>query len=146
MAFGETLSLLLPYSILLFLSLLAFLLGASRAGRTTGIFALLAAGLLVVPIVTAGSFALWAVVGLGLFNSIMWSNIFSLAIEGLGKHKSQASSLLVMAIVGGALLPPAQARLADVEGFPISFVIPLLAYVYIAYYGFRGHRPSPVRS
>ena len=143
-AFGETLSLFLPYSLLLVLNLLAFVLGASRAGRTTGIFALLAAALLTLPILTSGPLALWAVVGLGLFNSIMWSNIFSLAIEGLGERKSQASSLLVMAIVGGAILPPAQVALADTSGVPVSFVIPLVAYAYIAYYGFRGHRPAQV--
>ena len=59
---------------------------------------------------------MWCVLGIGLFTSIGWSNTFSLAIEGVGIYKSQASSLLVMAILGGALLPPLQGFVADHAG------------------------------
>jgi FHS family L-fucose permease-like MFS transporter len=76
----------------------------------------------------------------GLFCSVMWSNIFSLAIEGLGPLKSQASSLLVMAILGGAILPPMQGALADKFGIQSSFVIPMLAFAYIGFYGLYGYR------
>jgi len=79
------------------------------------------------------------VIGTGLFNSIMWSNIFTLAIRGLGKDTSQASSLLVMAIVGGAIIPVIQGAAADGFGVHISFVVPLAAYLYIAWYGWRGY-------
>ena len=140
LAFGDTVTMLAPYGWLLAGSLLAFVLGASRPGRTTGVFALCAAALLAVPILRSGELAMWAVIGVGLFNSILWSNIFSLSIEGLGRHKSQGSSLLVMAIVGGALLPPAQGWVADTVGVRPSFLVPLVAYLYLAWFGFRGHR------
>jgi len=80
-------------------------------------------------------------VGVGLFTSIGWSNTFSLAIEGVGIYKSQASSLLVMAILGGAVLPPLQGRIADLtHNLQLSFIVPLLAYAYVAFYGWKGHR------
>jgi len=117
-----------------------FRLGKSLAGRTLTIFALTAVVLLAVAIVVGGKLALWCVVAVGLFSSIGWSNTFSLAIEGIGHHKSQASSLLVMAILGGAILPPVQGLLADRIGLQLSFIIPLLAYAYVAFYGAIGHR------
>jgi FHS family L-fucose permease-like MFS transporter len=70
----------------------------------------------------------------------MWSNIFSLAIEGLGSLKSQASSLLVIAILGGALLPPTQGAVADKWGIQFSFIVPIVAFAYIAFYGLYGYR------
>jgi len=89
---------------------------------------------------TAGEAAKWAVVAVGLFCSVMWSNIFSLAIDGLGALKSQASSLLVMAILGGAVLPPIQGAVADRLGIQASFAVPIVAFVYIAFYGLYGYR------
>ena len=141
LGFGETLDMLWPYAGLLGASLVAFLLGAAKAGRTTGVFALFAAALLAVPLFAEGSLAMWCVIGVGVFNSVLWSNIFSLSIEGLGPHKSQGSSLLVMAIVGGALVPPAQGWAADTFGVLPSFVVPLVAYLYLAWFGF-GFRAS----
>jgi FHS family L-fucose permease-like MFS transporter len=88
----------------------------------------------------AGEVAKWAILGVGLFCSVMWSNIFSLAIEGLGPLKSQASSLLVMAILGGAILPPLQGAVADKFGIQISFIVPMIAFAYIAFYGIYGYR------
>jgi FHS family L-fucose permease-like MFS transporter len=91
-------------------------------------------------VLSGGRVAMWCVVAVGLFTSIGWSNTFSLAIEGLGPLKSQASSLLVMAILGGAVLPPLQGFVADRVQLQWSFVVPLLAYAYVAFYGWRGHR------
>ena len=85
-----------------------FQLGRSLAARTLMIFSLSVVALLLIAIVAGGKLAMWCVVGAGLFTSIGWSNTFSLAIEGVGIYKSQASSLLVMAILGGAILPPLQ--------------------------------------
>ena len=96
--------------------------------------------LLAVGITTAGETAKWAILGVGLFCSVMWSNIFSLAIEGLGSLKSQASSLLVMAIVGGAVLPPLQGKVADYFSVQTSFVVPMIAFAYVAFYGIYGYR------
>jgi FHS family L-fucose permease-like MFS transporter len=76
----------------------------------------------------------------GLFCSVMWSNIFSLAIEGLGPLKSQASSLLVIAILGGALLPRALGEVADRWGIQSAFIVPMIAFAYVAFYGLYGYR------
>jgi FHS family L-fucose permease-like MFS transporter len=72
----------------------------------------------------------------------MWSNIFTLAIAGLGKYTSQGSSLLVMMILGGALLPPLQGLCADHFGVQIAFLVPVFSYVYLFFYGIRGHKPK----
>jgi len=111
------------------------------AGRSLMIFSLVAVVLLATAITAGGKVAMWCVLGVGLFSSIGWSNTFSLAIEGLGPLKSQASSLLVMAVLGGAILPPIQGRIADVtHNLRLSFIVPLVAYAYVAFYGWRGHR------
>jgi FHS family L-fucose permease-like MFS transporter len=127
----------LPFLVLCYL---LFQFGKSQAGRTLTIFSIMVVALLAVAITTAGRLAMWCVLGVGLFTSIGWSNTFSLAIEGTGVYKSQASSLLVMAILGGALLPPAQGYMADRTSLQLSYLVPLVAYAYVAFYGWKGHR------
>lgn len=118
-----------------------FRLGNSQAARTLMIFSSTVGLLLLTAILVGGKVAMWCVVAVGLFSSIGWSNTFSLAIEGVGAHKSQASSLLVMAILGGAVLPPLQGLVADTtHSLPFSFIVPLIAYAYVAFYGAKGHR------
>ncbi len=137
-----------PYLLFLVLNMLAFLAGNSLPGRTLGIFSLVIIVLLSMVILLQGPWALWPVVAIGLFNSIMWPNIFTLSIHGLGKYTSQGSALLVMAIVGGALIPVIQGLVADAgstaanpdAGLKLSFVVPLVSYVYLAYYGFKAGR------
>jgi len=125
-----------PFLIVVALNFIGFLFGRSKAARTLMMFSFACMALLAVGILGTGQLALWAVVGVGLFNSIMWSNIFTMAIDGLGQYKSQGSSLLVMMIIGGALLPPLQGAVADfTENIQLSMVIPLLAYTYLAFYG-----------
>ena len=133
---------ILPFFILLALNFGAFMIGKSLPHRTLSVFAVVVIGLLITTIFGSGEVAKWAVIGIGLFNSIMWSNIFTLAISGLGKHTSQGSSLLVMAILGGAILPYIQGSLADITGIQLSFVIPVISYIYIAFYGINGYKPS----
>ncbi|MDX5437722.1 MAG: MFS transporter, partial [Pontibacter sp.] len=99
--------------------------------------------LLLITSFASGSLAMWAVIAIGLFNSIMFPTIFTLAINGLGVHTSQGSSLLVMAIVGGAIVPPLQGVVADFSGnLQLSFLVPLVCYLYIMYYGFIGSKPK----
>ena len=118
-----------------------FQCGKSLADRTLMIFSLTVVALLLTAILVGGKVAMWCVVAIGLFTSIGWSNTFSLAIEGTGIYKSQASSLLVMAILGGALLPPLQGLVADVtKNLQLSFIVPLIAYSYVAFYGAKGHK------
>ncbi|MBL7958072.1 MAG: sugar MFS transporter [Flavobacteriales bacterium] len=139
-----------PMAVLILGNLVAFLVIGPNASRALGLFALAAAALLMVSINTGGAWALWAIIGIGLFNSIMWSNIFTLAIDGLKEDTSQGSSLLVMMIVGGALLPKLQAMIADARatptdldaGLPHSFLLPMCCYVFLAWYGFKGSKHS----
>jgi FHS family L-fucose permease-like MFS transporter len=99
------------------------------------------AGLLVLTTMTThGYAAMWSVVAIGLFNSIMFPNIFTLGIEKFGALTGKVSSLLVMAIVGGAVIPLAQGALADQIGVQHAFVLPLLCYAYIVFYGLKGSR------
>jgi MFS transporter, FHS family, L-fucose permease len=120
--------------------LVAFFVGEASAHRMLALFSVVIIGLLLTTMWTSGETAKWAILAVGLFCSVMWSNIFSLAIEGLGPLKSQASSLLVMAILGGAILPPCQGAMADRLGIQASFVVPMLAFAYIAFYGLYGYR------
>ena len=119
---------------------LLFRFGKANAGRTLSIFMAAIVVLLLTAIIAGGRVAMWCVVGVGLFTSIGWSNTFSLALEGTGIFKSQVSSLLVMAIFGGALLPPLQGHIADIGGLQISYIVPLIAYSYVGFYGLKGHR------
>jgi len=130
----------LHYGALLAILLVAFFVGEASPQRMLALFGGLIITLLLTGILTVGDTAKWAVLGVGLFCSVMWSNIFSLAIEGLGNLKSQASSLLVMAIVGGAVLPALQGKVADWIGIQQSFIVPMLAFAYVAFYGVYGYR------
>ncbi|MDR6672126.1 sugar MFS transporter [Xanthomonas sp. 1678] len=135
---------------------LAFYWGGAMVGRFAGAallqviparkllaaFAGVASLLLIVTMISTGHVAMWSVIAIGLFNSIMFPTIFTVAIERLGPLTSKASSLLIMGIVGGALVPLAQGALADVVGIQHAFVIPLLCYAYILWYGLRGSRLS----
>ncbi|WP_020526870.1 sugar MFS transporter [Flexithrix dorotheae] len=129
-----------PFLIFVAINLLAFVFGKSIASRTLAVFAFVNIILLVITLSTDGKMAFWSVIGIGLFNSIMWSNIFTLAIEGLGKYKSQGSSLLVMAILGAALIPPIQGLLADSIGVHNSFIVPIFCYLYLVFYGIKGYK------
>ncbi|GLQ99795.1 MFS transporter [Dyella mobilis] len=99
--------------------------------------------LLVGTMSTTGTTAMYSIVAIGLFNSIMFPTIFALGIERMGPLTGKASSLLIMAIVGGALVPWLQGVLADNIGIQHAFVLPLLCYAYIVFYGLSG---SKIRS
>jgi FHS family L-fucose permease-like MFS transporter len=119
---------------------LLFQFGQALAERTLLIFSTTIVVLLAIAIIFGGKPAMWCVVGVGLFTSIGWPNIFSLALDGMGTYKSQVSSLLVMAILGGAILPPLMGKLADVWNRQDSFIVPLIAYAYVGFYGLIGHK------
>jgi FHS family L-fucose permease-like MFS transporter len=120
-------------------NILVFHLAGPTPGRTLGLFSIVAIVLLCITAFGHGHAALWAITAVGLFNSIMWSNIFTLAIRGLGNDTGQGSSLLVMMIVGGAVLPALQGAIADGPvGLQGSFLLLVLCYAYLAYYGFKG--------
>lgn len=98
--------------------------------------------LIIIAIFTEGHLAMWAILLVGLCNSIMFPTIFSLALKDLGPETSRGSGLLCLAIVGGAILPVIQGTLADSLSLQISFIVPLICYFYIAYYGALGSKPK----
>lgn len=110
-----------------------------KPGKVLAFNAFVAGALLLVAMLLAGKAAMWALLLIGLFNSIMFPTIFTLAIEGLGKHTGAGSGVLCMAIVGGAIVPVIQGLFADNVNLLYSFVIPLVCYLYIAHYGLKGH-------
>ena len=128
--------------------------GGAMVGRFAGVLLMrrfeprvllaLAAGIAAVLVAATmlghGRVALWSVVAIGLFNSIMFPTIFTLGIAGLGSATDKAASLLIMAIVGGAIVPLAQGALADRLGVQPAFLLPLACYLFIVFYGWRGSR------
>ena len=111
------------------------------AGKVLAFNAISGVILICLAMVTSGQLAMWAILLVGLCNSIMFPTIFSLAINGLGKHTSHGSGILCLAIVGGAIIPLIQGVLADTIGLQNSFFLPIICYVFIAYYGFSGSKP-----
>jgi FHS family L-fucose permease-like MFS transporter len=96
--------------------------------------------------VTAGIVAVLAVVLIGFFHSIMFPTIFALSIKNLGPLMKRGSSLLVMAIIGGAVFPAIMGRISDATSIQRAFVVPLVCYVYILYFAVAGYRPVPARA
>lgn len=108
------------------------------ANKALAFNAIMACILIAVAIVGSGKVAMWAILAVGLCNSIMFPTIFSLAVKGLGPHTSQGSGILCLAIVGGAIIPLVQGVLADVMGIQLAFFLPIICYLYIAFYGVKG--------
>ncbi|HEY0256818.1 MAG TPA: sugar MFS transporter [Candidatus Methylacidiphilales bacterium] len=122
------------------------LLQKISANRLLALNATIAAILAVVGLLSYGPIAMWSVLAIGLFNSIMFPNIFTLGISDLGHLTSRGSSILIMAIVGGAIVPTMMGRAADLFGIHHSLFIPALCYLYIIYYGLKGYRDNRVNN
>ncbi|MGO9896248.1 MAG: sugar MFS transporter [Bryobacteraceae bacterium] len=117
-----------------------------RTGTLLGLSALVACALVLTSVATGGHVAMWSIILVGLFNSIMFPSIFTLGIDGLGKLTGQGSGILIAAIVGGAIIPIAEGALADRIGLQIAFLLPAVCYLYIVFYGFVGSRRRAVES
>lgn len=114
--------------------------GRGKAARTLAIFAIVAALLDLVTSFTSGSIALWTIISIGLFNSIMFPNIFDLATKDLDNSRlSSASGLINALIIGGAIIPPIMGFIADEFGYSQAFVIPAICYTYIFFYAVKGY-------
>ena len=111
------------------------------AGKVLGFNASMAIVLVFIAMSTSGQLAMWSILLVGLFNSIMFPTIFSLALNGLGKHTAQGSGILCLAIVGGAIVPLLQGALADSVGVQLSYVLPIFCYLFIAFYGLSASKP-----
>ncbi|PKG57567.1 sugar MFS transporter [Shewanella sp. GutDb-MelDb] len=110
------------------------------AGTVLAFNAFMAASLVVVAMNTSGEVAMWSILAVGLFNSIMFPTIFSLALRDLGPHTSQGSGFLCLAIVGGAIVPLLQGVMADNMGIQQAFILPVICYGFILYYGAKGSK------
>lgn len=117
----------------------AYVLRKVKPGNVLACNATCAIALLIIAMAVAGKIAMWSVLAIGLFNSIMFPTIFTLAIAKLGRHTGEGSGVLCMAIVGGAIVPVVQGYFADNMGILMSFFVPAICYAYIVYYGLKGH-------
>jgi MFS transporter, FHS family, L-fucose permease len=111
-------------------------------GRAVGVCAIVTSLLVVTSMLTYGHVAMVSILLVGLFNSIMFPSIFTLGTAHMGPLTGKASGLLVMAIVGGAIIPVIQGAIADKIGIHHCFILPLICYMFIIYYGFIGSRPT----
>lgn len=137
-------------------SYVAFYWGSMLAGRLIGSYllkiikpsmvlsvcAIMAVVLIALSISSTGTTAVWTMIAVGLWNSIMFATIFSLSVSGLKSFTTQASGLLSTAIAGGAIISFAQGVLKDHYAWNIAFILPLLCYLYILFYGLNGYKSS----
>jgi FHS family L-fucose permease-like MFS transporter len=121
------------------------LLRRFRPGSLLALCATVAAILVAASMLLGGHTAMWTILAVGLFNSIMFPTIFSLGVAELGPLTGSGSGLLNMAIVGGAILPVIQGVIADQLGLHHAFILPVLCYLYILYYGLSGSKPNSER-
>ncbi len=124
----------LPY---LVLAIIAFFISQEKPARTLILFSCIAGALMILGLLTKGNIALFSFISGGLYCSVMWPCIFSLAIAGLGKYTTQGSSLLIMMILGGAIIPPIQGLIVDNYGAHISYIVPVFCFAYLAFYGWK---------
>jgi FHS family L-fucose permease-like MFS transporter len=122
----------------------SWMLTKINAGKLLGIFALLNVTCVLVSISTSGHIAVVTLLLCGFFNSIMFPNIFALGITGLGPMTSKGSGLIMTAVVGGAVIPVILGGLVDHFGFRVAAILPIICYLYIAFYGFVGHKPKQI--
>lgn len=134
---GQDVTPLYAYAFVILFQITGFFLGKDQPSRTLMIFGLMGMTAMIIGLLTTGTIAIFAFMSGGLFLSIMWPCIFSLAIAGLGKYTSQGSAFLVMMILGGGIIPPLQGKLADIIGIHASYFIPVLCFSFIAFYGWK---------
>jgi MFS transporter, FHS family, L-fucose permease len=96
--------------------------------------------LTLISVTNTGTVAMWSIILVGLFESVMFPTIFALAVNKLGPLTGKGSGLINMAIVGGAIIPPVQGFLADSIGLHASFIVPAICYIYIVFYGLIGSK------
>jgi MFS transporter, FHS family, L-fucose permease len=134
MLMGYKIDALYFYILCVLVQIAGFYLTNDKPALTLGLFGLLGTAAMLIGLTTTGDVAIYAFLSGGLFCSIMWPCIFSLALGGLGKYQSQGSAFLVMMILGGALIPPLQGKLSDVIGIQPSFIIAVICFTYLSFY------------
>jgi FHS family L-fucose permease-like MFS transporter len=124
----------IPYVVL---ASILFIISGDNAARTLLILSISAAVMMVVGLISTGNLALYSFLSGGLFCSVMWPCIFALAINGLGKYTNQASALLIMMIIGGAIIPPIQGLLVDALNAHTSYILTVGCFAYLAWYAYK---------
>lgn len=127
---------LLGYVVCVGIQILVFFLSKNKPARTLLLFSLFGIAAMVVGILTQGKVAIFAFLAGGLACSIMWPSIFALSVAGLGKYTTQGSAFLIMMILGGAIIPPIQGKLADIIGIHQSFIVCAICFAYLALFAF----------
>jgi FHS family L-fucose permease-like MFS transporter len=134
---GHDVSNLYAYIVCVVVQIIGFYLGKNKPARTLFIFSVLGLIATIIGFTTVGIVSVYALLSVGLFCSIMWPCIFSLSLGGLGKYQAQGSAFLIMMILGGAIIPPIQGKIADDMGIHISYFIPVLCFAYLAFFALR---------
>ena len=134
---GFNVSSLFLFAICIAIQIGGFFLGKEKPALTLKIFGLLGTVAVLIGLFTTGKLALFAFISGGLFCSIMWPCIFALSIQGLGKYTSQGSSFLIMMILGGAIIPPIQGKLADIIGIHPSYWVAAMCFLYLVFFAQR---------
>jgi len=127
---------ILIFSFIIFIQIIGFYLAKDNAVTTMKIFSLFGVIAMLIGVFASGKIALFAFLTGGLFCSIMWPCIFSLSINGIGKYTSQGSSFLIMMILGGAIIPPVQGKLADIFTIQDSYWVAVLCFAFLLIYSF----------
>ncbi len=125
------------YAVCIVILIAGFFYSQEKPAKTLLTFGVLGALAMVIGLMTTGPVSIYAFLSGGLFCSIMWPCIFALSIAGLGKYTSQGSAFLIMMILGGAIIPPVQGLLADESGIHISYIVPVICFVYLAYFAIK---------
>jgi FHS family L-fucose permease-like MFS transporter len=121
------------------------LLQKMNTGQLLGICAVCAAALVTISMLSTGHFAMWSIILVGFFNSIMFPSIFTLGVAELGPLTGDGSGIMIMAIVGGAIIPLAQGAIADRIGIHHAFFLPVVCYLYILFFALSGSKPNSER-
>ena len=122
------------YILCVFIQIAAFFINKDKPAVTLGLFGILGVASIIIGLMTSGTIAIYSFLSAGLFLSIMWPCIFSLSLAGLGKYQTQGAAFLVMMILGGAIIPPIQGKIADVIGIQQSFFIGILCFAYLSFF------------
>ncbi len=128
---------LLYFSPFILMLIIGSFIVKEKPAQTMLVFGTLAAIMMVVGLLSTGKFAIYSFISGGLFCSVMWPCIFALSIAGLGKYTSQGSSLLIMMILGGAVIPVAQGKFSESFSIHLSYIIPVLCFAYLAFFGWK---------
>ena len=131
-----TMNEIIIFSVIVAIQIVGFFIAKDKAIATLKVFSMIGLTAMLIGLFSSGTVALFAFISGGLFCSIMWPCIFSLSITGLGKYTSQGSSFLVMMILGGAIIPPIQGKIADIFTIQSSYWVAVLCFAYLILYAF----------